>query len=658
METSKPQEPQIEPETVVTTLPGFDGDLPFYLETGYIGVGESNESQLFYYFVESQRSPALDPLMLWLTGGPGCSVLSAFFYESGPVAFDYSNYNGSLPSLHLNPFAWTQWLLDHPQYLTNQLFIGGDSYSGIPLPIVVQNILDGNEAGVPPTMNLKGYILGNPKTDDFIDENSVVPFVHRLTLISNELYKSTKEDCGGDYVNINASNTDCVSDINTIDELILQINLMQVLEPICQTAKPRARGLRRIGGRRSLNEEDLESISISKLNSAYWCREYNYVLSGVWANDKSVRDALQVRENTTGVWKRCNASLAYTKDVSSTVDYHRNLSKQSLRALIYSGDHDLSVPHIGTENWIHSLDLTTNEYWRPWFVDGQVAGYTEKYMNGDFTLIYATVKMNSKDKLDVKDIAKSLNDDLAILQPLSDECCIYRPPERVPFFILEELFKFSNKAELVEGLSMIKLTRSFFEGCMAYWVTNDEEKDFSQVKHFIDFLRNCQLPQKKKRVKRTNKLVIPTATELYHAGVKFEMHSSRNKLDIEFDKGILKIPHITMSNGVGLLLRNVLIFENCHYDDGSGERVLVDEAMYRDVVAAQFERLTLGMNILRDDMNRILEEMRRDREERARGRDDARDRRQAVRNIGEPRVENLEGEVHVEEEFEEERRRI
>ncbi|KAF2309504.1 hypothetical protein GH714_003389 [Hevea brasiliensis] len=306
-------------ETVVTTLPGFDGDLPFHLETGYIGVGESNESQLFYYFVESQRSPALDPLMLWLTGGPGCSVLSAFFYESV--------------------------VTDHPQYLTNQLFIGGDSYSGIPLPIVVQNILD----------------------------------VHQ-------------EDCGGDYVNINASNTDCVSDINTIDELILQINLMQVLEPICQTAKPRARGLRRIGGRRSLNEEDLESISISKLNSAYWCREYNYVLSGVWANDKSVRDALQVRENTTGVWKRCNASLAYTKDVSSTVDYHRNLSKQSLRALIYSGDHDLSVPHIGTENWIHSLDLTTNEYWRPWFVDGQVAGYTEKYMNGDFTLIYATVK--------------------------------------------------------------------------------------------------------------------------------------------------------------------------------------------------------------------------------------------------------------------------
>ncbi|KAF2292099.1 hypothetical protein GH714_010512 [Hevea brasiliensis] len=87
--------------------------------------------------------------------------------------------------------------------------------------------------------------------------------------------------------------------------------------------------------------------------------------------------------------------------------------------------------------------------------------------------------------------------------------------------------------------------------------------------------------------------------------------------------------------------RNEGRFRAEHRNEGSGERVLVDEAMYRDAVAAQFERLTLGMNTLRDDMNRILEEMRRDREERARGRDDARDRRQEVRNIGEPRWRTL-----------------
>nr|XP_023871786.1 serine carboxypeptidase-like 13 [Quercus suber] len=68
--------------SVVKTLPGYSGDLPFTLETGYIGVGNTEDVQLFYYFVESQRSPAQDPVVLWLTGGPGCSTLLAFFYES------------------------------------------------------------------------------------------------------------------------------------------------------------------------------------------------------------------------------------------------------------------------------------------------------------------------------------------------------------------------------------------------------------------------------------------------------------------------------------------------------------------------------------------------------------------------------------------------
>lgn len=49
----------------------------------YIGVGEEEKVQLFYLFVESERDPQNDPLMIWLTGGPGCSGLSSFFYEIG-----------------------------------------------------------------------------------------------------------------------------------------------------------------------------------------------------------------------------------------------------------------------------------------------------------------------------------------------------------------------------------------------------------------------------------------------------------------------------------------------------------------------------------------------------------------------------------------------
>lgn len=49
----------------------------------YIGVDEGENVELFYYFVKSGTNPQKDPLILWLTGGPGCSVLSALIYEIG-----------------------------------------------------------------------------------------------------------------------------------------------------------------------------------------------------------------------------------------------------------------------------------------------------------------------------------------------------------------------------------------------------------------------------------------------------------------------------------------------------------------------------------------------------------------------------------------------
>ena len=40
-----------------------------------------------------------------------------------------------------------QWLELHPQFLENQFYIGGDSYSGIPIPMIVQDIVKGNIYG-------------------------------------------------------------------------------------------------------------------------------------------------------------------------------------------------------------------------------------------------------------------------------------------------------------------------------------------------------------------------------------------------------------------------------------------------------------------------------------------------------------------------------
>ncbi|KAL5787345.1 hypothetical protein ACOSP7_004294 [Xanthoceras sorbifolium] len=49
------------------------------------------------------------------------------------------------------------------------------------------------------------------------------------------------------------------------------------------------------------------------------------------------------------------------------------IMKNDITLLSCSGDNDLVVPHISTENWISILNLTVNEDWRAWFVDGQIA---------------------------------------------------------------------------------------------------------------------------------------------------------------------------------------------------------------------------------------------------------------------------------------------
>lgn len=49
----------------------------------YVTVESKPPQNLFYYFVESERKPSNDPVVLWLNGGPGCSSMDGFIYEHG-----------------------------------------------------------------------------------------------------------------------------------------------------------------------------------------------------------------------------------------------------------------------------------------------------------------------------------------------------------------------------------------------------------------------------------------------------------------------------------------------------------------------------------------------------------------------------------------------
>lgn len=86
----------------ITHLPGLDEPINFDQYSGYLKVNETADTELFYWYVESQSDPSNDPLVLWLNGGPGCSSLLGFFEETGPF------YVKKDLTLGINKYSWNR----------------------------------------------------------------------------------------------------------------------------------------------------------------------------------------------------------------------------------------------------------------------------------------------------------------------------------------------------------------------------------------------------------------------------------------------------------------------------------------------------------------------------------------------------------------------
>ncbi|KAI7730892.1 hypothetical protein M8C21_022667 [Ambrosia artemisiifolia] len=404
-------------QTIVKTLPGYPGPLPFKLETGYIGVGEDEAVQLFYYFVESEGKPEEDPLIIWLAGGPGCGTLRAFFFEIGPMQIQYGKYMDNVPALQLDPNSWTKvanviyldaptltgysytktpeavhssdtasasqtaefmrkFVRDHPKFLKNPMYITGISYSGIVIPMITEELYKGNDEGLQPTVNIQ----------------------------------KTRKDCNGDYAEADDNNMQCMSDIDEVNKRVGDINIQQILDPDCDPATNLVRGGNPVvakGNRKTLQANPIRMLIPSSrstlVTDTTFCRGEYYDYATLWANDENVMKALNVRQGTVKEWLLCNLDMKYNYgkrsmpqyefNIRSSVVYHQKLTQRNCRALIFSGDHDMMVPHVGTRNWINTLNLTiTDSDWEPYYVNGQNGGYKTTYARQNYSLVFATVK--------------------------------------------------------------------------------------------------------------------------------------------------------------------------------------------------------------------------------------------------------------------------
>jgi carboxypeptidase C (cathepsin A) len=52
--------------------------------SGYFKLNRTYDAHMFFFYFEAREAPADAPVVLWMTGGPGCSSELAVFYENGP----------------------------------------------------------------------------------------------------------------------------------------------------------------------------------------------------------------------------------------------------------------------------------------------------------------------------------------------------------------------------------------------------------------------------------------------------------------------------------------------------------------------------------------------------------------------------------------------
>ncbi|GMN34302.1 hypothetical protein TIFTF001_004617 [Ficus carica] len=289
------------------------------------------------------------------------------------------------------------WLLAHPEFSSNPLYLGGDSYGGFIVPIVAEEIAKSIEASHTPEFNFHGYLVGNSITSPYYDDNFKVQFAHHMALISDELYESVKRTCEGQYQGNHDNYTPCANDLNAISLCTENLNEQQILEPKCKSIFS-ANGKMEEINRKLLLEKPSDpkwlqpSLSFGGPPPDYpefGCRRYENLLAYFWANDKGVQRALHIKEGSIKTWIRCPKNLPYETQVESVVSYHQRLNSRGYRALVYSGDHDMTIPYIGTQAWIKSLNIPIVGQWRPWLVDDQIAGYVTEYSNG---ISFVTVK--------------------------------------------------------------------------------------------------------------------------------------------------------------------------------------------------------------------------------------------------------------------------
>lgn len=363
--------------------------------SGYIDISGSKynadgqNKHLFYWFFEKRSESILHageqneelnfseiPIILWLTGGPGCSSTLALLFENGPCSV-----NSEGTDTIINPYSWTEaahvlWLdqpagvgysygdendyneemisedayyflqaffKKHPEYSKNPLTVIGESYGGHYAPAIAHKIWLKNKSNDDRMthINLSGLAVGNGLTNPIVQyqyyAEMAVNNSHGIKVVSDETYAS-----------MTAAVPKCVSLIEECNKGDGFINRFacQTAFIVCNTAETTPYQMT------GLNPYDIRN----QCEHIPLC--YDFTNIEKWLNLESTQKALHVSEESPK-WTSCNMGINlkfhtdWMKDFSPFV---ADLLNDGIHTLIYAGDVDFICNYLGNRAWTLELD--------------------------------------------------------------------------------------------------------------------------------------------------------------------------------------------------------------------------------------------------------------------------------------------------------------
>ncbi|KAL5763956.1 hypothetical protein ACOSQ2_016550 [Xanthoceras sorbifolium] len=360
---------------------------------GYYKLPHTQAARMFYFFFESRQNKN-DPVVIWLTGGPGCSSELALFYENGPFhlannfSLVWNDYGWDKVSNLLfvdqptgTGFSYTSnendirhdeagvsndlydflqaFFKEHPQYAKNDFYITGESYAGHYIPAFAARVHQGNKAKEGIHINLKGFAIGNGLTDPEIQYKAYPDYALDMKLIKQSDYDSIQRVIPACEQAIKTCESDggeaCVDSYSVCNNVFNRIM--------------------RIAG--DINYYDIRKKCVGDL-----C--YDFSNMETFLNKKSVRDAL-------GVGDIDFVSCSSTVYEAMLMDWMRNLEvgipallEDGIKVLIYAGEYDLICNWLGNSKWVHAMEWSGQKEFGaapavPFKVDSAEAGQMKNH---------------------------------------------------------------------------------------------------------------------------------------------------------------------------------------------------------------------------------------------------------------------------------------